>query len=989
MNNIQRGMMTALLALGALPSQAGQYWWSGDGVNLGGNGTWDTSAKKWRDGSESGSFTNWPNGGGDTACFSTNTGAASGTTVTLNGTMNVNGLYFMTSTTLTSGVLNFGSAGGTINLTTNGNTGNPMIRSEIAGSGPLTITGISPYNSGVRLYANNSNFTGKIIVSRTMANYLGFNVTNDFNFGAVPLVETPDSLTFSNNSVMFGNNSATTPVTINKNRGITILSGVSFSLGQWIVNSKMTGPGSASVNVAASSVVTLNNTNDFAGGFSLGNGAKLILGVDNAVPHGVGKGNVTFSYNGIIDLNGHNQIVNGLYRSTFSGNSVIYNSSTTPVTFTIGDNNYNAGSSAYWGVITNGASNGAISVEKIGTGTATLQANPGYVTPNAYSGSTILRGGTLVFDRLYAANEALSGGITLAGGTLSVLGAGATTNTSQTFGNVTLNSGGSGVIVTNRGGNATLTLGNTWTRENGGVALITLTPGSGGTSTLKSRPPLTNEIIGGYVLVRDAAGIGFATTNADGNVVRYTEATPLDAAANLGANTNYVVSGPGTWTLTGGNGTQTVNSLEFNNATMTGGKTLMVGSGGLLFSSSSGYGKTQNLKLTSGSGELDVYVSAGNGQIEGEIKDNGETSVSFVKWGIGTLFLTGGSGVPSYSGNTVVNEGTLSLQGGGNVIPDGVGKGNLVVNGSGAFDLYYRNEVINGLSSASAAAVVKNTGSSSTNVLTLGNNDATASYAGQIGYGGAALTLVKIGEGTQTLSGANTYRGGTILSNGVLSVSSTNNIGGANAKVIFAGGTLRINGTEFNSFGATPLTFTSAGGGLDIADAGNTLTLTNNLGAGTVFVKTGAGVLTLTGTQSGTINTDDSSKIGFGAGLGFYNLGVTTNGVLSPAGSGTVGTLAVNNSLTLAGKLLVDVTASTNDTVTAGGIITLSSGAALEIVNPLLLDRSKRYTLMTAGGGSVSGSLTALNLPYRWKVSVVGNTVVLSYVTPGTMIRVF
>jgi hypothetical protein len=74
--------------------------------------------------------------------------------------------------------------------------------------------------------------------------------------------------------------------------------------------------------------------------------------------------------------------------------------------------------------------------------------------------------------------------------------------------------------------------------------------------------------------------------------------------------------------------------------------------------------------------------------------------------------------------------------------------------------------------------------------------------------------------------------------------------------------------------------------------------------------------------------------------------------------------------------------------VTAGGAITLFSGATLEIVDPSLLNRSKRYTLLTAGGGLVSGSLTALNLPDGWRLSAVGNTVVLSYSQSGTMIRV-
>ena len=59
------------------------------------------------------------------------------------------------------------------------------------------------------------------------------------------------------------------------------------------------------------------------------------------------------------------------------------------------------------------------------------------------------------------------------------------------------------------------------------------------------------------------------------------------------------------------------------------------------------------------------------------------------------------------------------------------------------------------------------------------------------------------------------------------------------------------------------------------------------------------------------------------------------------ARSGTIGTFAVNNNLTLAGKLLVEVTASANDTVTAGGSITLSARATLEIVNNSLLERER------------------------------------------------
>jgi hypothetical protein len=35
----QSGLMVAFLTVGSLVAQAGQYWWAGDGVNLGGSGT--------------------------------------------------------------------------------------------------------------------------------------------------------------------------------------------------------------------------------------------------------------------------------------------------------------------------------------------------------------------------------------------------------------------------------------------------------------------------------------------------------------------------------------------------------------------------------------------------------------------------------------------------------------------------------------------------------------------------------------------------------------------------------------------------------------------------------------------------------------------------------------------------------------------------------------------------------------------------------------
>lgn len=973
----------------ALAAQAGQYWWSGNGTILGGSGTWsaDPASNNW---STTGvaPFGAWPNNYTDEAVF-TNT---SGATVTLSGTIKAGALTIYTNNlTLTGGLLDFGSSVATINLPNPPPSGiriQAYLNSPLSGSGGLAVisAGTASGNGyGFKLLGNNSGLSGKLEVQVPAGRVCDVFATNDFNFGAVPAVYTPDALKFTGGGFNLNGGSFTIPA----NRGITVnASGLTFyQAGPYILNSRITGSGALSVN---NTTVTFNQQNDFAGNITLQT-SKAIMGVDNALPHGFGKGLVVHNYGASLDLNGYNLTVNG-FAKTYLREFVIYNTNATPVTLTVGDGNT---TSTLEGAITNGPSSGALSVEKIGSGTTTLQVSVSNRTANVYSGTTTVRSGTLLFDQINATNELHDGALTLAGGTLGVYGAGPTTNASQTFthGTLTLLAGGNGLTITNRGGNAALTVGSIWTRTNGASLFVSLL--GTGTSTLSSSPALTNGIVGGYAFVKDSTDVDFATVSG-GNVVRYTGATLLDAtaaAADLDGTKNYYVSAG--QTLTGSATTQTVNSIRLNQCDLTmNGKVLVVGSGGIIFSNNAsvkGIGDSAgNGTVTAPAGsDLVVYMfsqSSNNQRIMANISDNnGPVGVTIAAdSGSGARLRL--DGVNTYSGDTVINGGGLY----GVKIPYGSGKGNLVINSGGTADLAAGDVMVNGLSASpgNAGGTLNNTYSgTATNTLTVGHGDASATYPGTILKGATrTVALIKVGSGTQTLSGMNTYNGGTILSNGVLNVSSTNNIGGAKAAVTFAGGTLQINGAAFTSLGATPLTFTSAGGGLDIADAGNSFTLTNNLATGTVLTKTGAGMLTLTGTQLGTINTDDPSKISFGAGLGFYNLGLTSGGVFSPSGNGTIGTLAVNNDLTFSGKLLVDVTSSTNDTVTAGGTITLSAGATLEIVNTSLLNRSKSYTLLTAGVGPVSvSSLTALNLPALWKLKAVGNTVVLYYAS-GTMI---
>ena len=130
--------------------------------------------------------------------------------------------------------------------------------------------------------------------------------------------------------------------------------------------------------------------------------------------------------------------------------------------------------------------------------------------------------------------------------------------------------------------------------------------------------------------------------------------------------------------------------------------------------------------------------------------------------------------------------------------------------------------------------------------------------------------LNKTGAGTLVLNGANTYTQGTRLSAGTLSVSTDANLGTAANGLDFQGGTLRVTGTAFQS---TPrmITWGAAGGGFDIADAGNTYTVAQALSGAGGLNKLGAGVLVLssnngytgpTRVAGGTLQVGDGGTAG-------------------------------------------------------------------------------------------------------------------------------
>ncbi|WP_428936666.1 autotransporter outer membrane beta-barrel domain-containing protein [Brucella sp. NF 2815] len=104
-----------------------------------------------------------------------------------------------------------------------------------------------------------------------------------------------------------------------------------------------------------------------------------------------------------------------------------------------------------------------------------------------------------------------------------------------------------------------------------------------------------------------------------------------------------------------------------------------------------------------------------------------------------------------------------------------------------------------------------------------------------------ASKLVKSDFGTLTLTGANTYSGGTLVRGGTLSVESDTNLGAAAGALTFDGGTL-LTTADFTTGRAT--TLDAGGGTFDTVDA-TTLSHTGVIDGAGALTKTGAGTLTL------------------------------------------------------------------------------------------------------------------------------------------------
>ncbi|QVZ00841.1 fibronectin-binding autotransporter adhesin ShdA [Salmonella enterica] len=441
------------------------------------------------------------------------------------------------------------------------------------------------------------------------------------------------------------------------------------------------------------------------------------------------------------------------------------------------------------------------------------------------------------------------------------------------------------------------------------------------------------EIDGGILAAKDAASLG------TGNVTIAESATLALSQGTLDNN----VTGGGKIVKTGND-----ELIVIGDNTYSGGTTITGGTLTADHADSLGTGAIAN------SGVLQV----GEGELENTLSGSG----SLVKTGTGELTLSGDN---TYSGGTTITGGTLTADhadslGSGDIDNSGVlkvgegdlentlsGSGSLVKTGTGELTLSGGNDysggttIIGGTLTADHADSLGTGAIANSGVLQVGEGELENTLSG-------TGSLVKTGTGELTLSGDNSYSGGTTIIGGTLTADHADSLG---TGAVANSGVLQVGEGELE----------------------NTLSGTGSL------VKTGTGELTLSGDNTysggttiigGTLTADHADSLGTGAvansgvlqvGEGELENTLSGSGSLVKTGTGEL-TLGGDNSYsgdtTIADGTLIaaNVNALGSGNIDNSGTLMLDANGTFELAN--ITTHTGATTALAAGSTLDAGQLT-------------------------------
>lgn len=749
--------------------------------------------------------------------------------------------------------------GGTVNLgnntlTSSGGSAHGFT-GKITGTGGFTRTG----DWTQTLSGCSNDYTGKTTISGGSALAVDCIANGGVASGIGASSNASANLVFNNGTLGYSGGTVTT------NRGFTLQGGVgAIGVMNAATTLTFTGQvvGAGTLRKDGAGTLVLSGANTYTGATQINGG---ILRANSSSAFGAPAAMILANVAGAeLDLNGFDTSVTDLQQGGALGGNITLGGA--DLTIATGNNS----ATSYFA----GAINSTGSLIKNGAATQRLTG-----CSSSYTGSTTINGGVLAVACLTDGGTASSIGISSAaasnlvinGGTLRYIGTGGSTDRRFTLGasgGNALDASGTGAINFTSNAPATFAAANT-------AQTLTLTGTNTGDNKLATR--LTNNGTGVTSLAKTGTGTWILTnpastytgvTTISGGVLGVDKLANGGLASSLGASSaaasNLIIGNGSTLRYTGAG--DTTNRLF----TLSAGVTFIEssGTGAIVFTDTGPVtlaGANQNRTIALGG------TNTGNNTLAGSIGDAGTGKTILAKNDSGTWVLTGNN---TFTGNTVVNAGTLVLGNGGtkgSVVSDVI-----VAGGALAF-----------------------------------NRSDSYSYGGLISGAGG---ISQIGSGTTILTGNNSYTGatnvnsGTLLvngnqsaANGVTTVRASATLGGTGivgGNVVVAGGTLAP-----GSNGAGTLTIN---GNLSL-DAASTLAMqfgqASTVGGALNDLIDVKGNLTL----DGTLNV--SATVGGTFGPGIYRI-ISYTGTLTdhgldigalPSGTGVIQTSVAGQVNLLAG----------------------------------------------------------------------------------------